>query len=112
MAKDQEEKESSEERLEEFRSIIKGLKKIKQEEKLGKLGDDILFDAAVRIYNSISINRPRGVIKKKSDGNAPLTEKQKNLLQDLGYTGDMSMSKAEATRKIQDYINQRKNQNF
>lgn len=87
--------------MEKFREILAELKRIKEEEELENLNDDMLFDGAVRIYNSEIISSGR---KQKSENREKMSEKQKVLLQDLEYRGDMNLSKREATDIISEYL--------
>ncbi len=91
--------------IEEFKNIIRELKRIKYEERLNNLDDDILFDGAVRIYNSLNINRPKIERKKEI---ALMTEKQRKLLQDLNYKGTLNLTKSEATKVIQEFLESQK----
>lgn len=90
--------------MEEFRRTLRMLKKMRQEEGLTKLEDNMLFDGAVRIHNARMINKTQ-----KSSQESPMTQKQKNLLENLEYKGPMNLTKGEATKVIQTYIAQRKN---
>lgn len=101
-----------EESIERFRQILTELKTIKEEEKLYKLDDNILFDGAVRIYNSMLIGaqRTQGAAKKKdTQQNTPMTDKQRQLLQNLEYKGNMDISKGEASELIAKFLEKQRN---
>ena len=95
--------------INEFKQILSELKRIKKEEKMNKLDDNMLFDSAVRIYNSININRmTKNKMKKPVDINVPASDKQKKLLEELKYEGDMNITKADARRIIQERLERRR----
>ena len=98
------------EEYKKFRDILRELKRIKEDEKLEKLDDNILFDGAVRIYNSLLINRSMvsGRRERAVDQEVPMTEKQRKLLEDLDYHGNMNITKVEATRIIEERLAERK----
>src|SRR3989338_8983725 len=108
---------STSEGHDKFREIIKKLKHIKQEEALGNL-DNILFDGAVRIYNSLLINRQSGWKdihlnaespgENKTEKEQPMTEKQRHLLENLKYGGDMNLTKQQAMKIIQQHLEEQK----
>lgn len=98
--------------LQEFKDIIKELKKIKQDESLTHLSDDILFDAATRIYNSQRISQRYAAQEEDEEEqkskSMPMTEKQKKLLQDLDYKGTMNLTKTEASKIISEHLEDQK----
>ncbi len=86
-----------------FKEILTELKKVKEEEQLSKVDDNILFDGAIRIYNSILISEQRkgnSMQTKIEKIDSPMTDKQRDLLEDLDYEGDMNISKEEASEII------------
>ncbi|MBX4196082.1 hypothetical protein KW805_00650 [Candidatus Pacearchaeota archaeon] len=94
--------------FDQLQEIVRALKRIKKEEKL-RVEDAIVLDSAVRIYNSttINVNKPQRGMR---NANAPITERQRKLLKDLRYEGDMNMTKLEATQLIQRYFENKKAQ--
>lgn len=103
--------------MENLKNIIRELIKIRKEEGLEHFEDNILFDAAVRIFNAQNIEHqkqytpkyPTQKYTKESYGydNKP-TEKQINFLKKSGYDGDISiLTKLEAKQLISEYIEKR-----
>lgn len=94
--------------MEEFSDILRQLKEFRNKEKLNT-DDNVLFDGAVRIYNSHFINRQ--LVKQKKITDTLMTAKQQQLLKNLGYTGSTNLTKKQATDLIDQYLTQRKNRN-
>ena len=93
----------------DFRDIVQGLKRVRDVEQLNRLDDNMLFDGAVRIYNSMIINRAMASGARSSRSAAisgvPITEKQRKLLQDLDYKGNIgTLTKTEATKIIESLL--------
>lgn len=101
--------------LEKLKEIIEELKKIRNETKI-KLSDNVLFENAVKIYNTQYIQNSNKIpFKNKPDENIeePATDKQKNYLEKLGYEGKADMlSKEEAKQLIKEYIENQKGENY
>lgn len=99
--------------IDNFRKILQELKAIKEDEQLHKLDDNILFDGAVRIYNSMIINtqfqnrKQRDERREQTAQPQSMTEKQRQLLHDLEYKGNMNLTKAEATELISKFLEKR-----
>lgn len=99
------------ETLQDFKQVLQELQRLKDENKLYKLDDNMLFDGAVRIYNShiISTSRqPRPVGKNGSKKESAMTEKQRALLENLEYRGNMNISKREAADIIKSQLERQK----
>ena len=108
---------------EELKDIVASLKRLKSDEGLEKLDDNVLFDSAVRIYNSVVINRARfggprkgeegqekqaalqtrageqkiERVEPKEEKTQQLTDKQRKLLQSLNYKGNMNIKSTMRT---------------
>lgn len=88
--------------LDTLKSILQELKKIRDEEQLYKLDDNVLFDSGVRIYNSLLINQ-----QKSARADQPMSDRQRRLLENLHYTGNMELTKAQATDIIRRLLDSR-----
>lgn len=100
--------------MEDLKDIVRELKKVRREEELNNLSDDVLFDCAIRIFNSQNIQRDRPKEIPSTSTHQILvlaSDKQINMLIRLGYKGDTSnLSRREATGLIKELL-ERANQN-
>ena len=110
-----------------IKEIVKILKKIRSQE-LPKLDDNTILEQSIDLFISDNINREKRQniqsiqTDKKVSGNGskqaidsskePLTEKQKNFLVKNGYDGNMKLSKIEALKIIEEYINNQKGEKY
>jgi len=92
--------------MDEFGDILRKLKEFRDREKL-KTDDDMVFDGAVRIYNSHFINQQ--MVKQKKITDTLMSTKQQQLLKNLGYAGSTNLTKKQATDIIDQYLTQRRN---
>lgn len=84
--------------MEKLDKIIDGLISIRNIKKL-EVSDDVLWDSAIRIFNSENINRKKGFSEDKIPNEIePPTEKQKYFLKKLGQK--IPATKKEATKII------------
>ena len=85
--------------MNDLRDIIKSLKILCKEENL-EVQDNMLFDCAVRIFNSKGINS-----KEKPD--EPISDKQKAFLKKQEYEGDIdNLTKKQAHKIISEFFNE------
>ncbi len=89
--------------MKSFQEILQELQDSKRAVNLGNIDDNVVFDGAVRIYNSLLINESNKQ-KKEEANTVPLTEKQAQLLTKLGYKGKKDLSKAQANQEIKKLI--------
>jgi hypothetical protein len=91
------------ENLNVLKELITELQKIRVETKLLLLKDDMLFDGAVRIYNSknIDISKKENIKEMKEQPKEKATSNQLAYLQELGYEGNYNITKKEASDIIE-----------
>jgi len=85
--------------MKNLQEIITALKQIRTDTKT-KVSDEVLWDSAVRIFNSQNINR-KGVNDFK-----PATTKQKDFLKTLGVEFNENISRLEAKRLIKNKLDE------
>lgn len=85
----------------DFKEVLYSLKALKEQEKLN-VDDNVLFDGAVRMYNSLLINKGQKSRAEKEE--VPITLKQKQLLEKLNYKGSIDLSKRQAASLISELL--------
>ena len=92
--------------------LLEELKEIRTKTRT-KVGDEVLFDCAVRIHNSeqieshrqgksFSVKLERPPFHSPAIPNEPASKEQIDLLKKLGYKGTLDLSKREAWRKTKE----------
>lgn len=99
---------NADEYISEFKHIIAGLGNVLKQKQI-EISQEKQIDIALGIFQTAAKDRRGEIANNKRNGNEPATKKQIDLLKNLGIEFEKEITKEQATKKISETIEDRKN---